>query len=173
MFLFSAQEGGRFKEEIAPVTVRVKKQEVQVEIDEHPRPQAKIEDLTKLPSIFQKNGLVTAGSASVINFCIKIINNFSNCLNCLMQGVCDGAGAVILASEEAVKSQNLKPLARLAGYSTIGVDPSIMGIGPSPAIKNLLKVTGKSINDIDLVEVTFLFIPLLFLSRFNFSRYEK
>ena len=70
------------------------------------------------------------------------------------QGVCDGAGAVILASEEAVKANGLKPLARLVGYSTVGVDPSIMGIGPSPAIKNLLKITGKSLNDLELVEVS-------------------
>lgn len=69
------------------------------------------------------------------------------------QGVCDGAGVVILASEEAVKNHGLKPLARLVGYSTVGVDPSIMGIGPSPAIKNLLKVTGKTLNDLELVEV--------------------
>ena len=67
--------------------------------------------------------------------------------------MCDGAAAVILASEEAVKTHGLKPLARLVGYSAVGVDPSIMGIGPSPAIKNLLKATGKTLNDMELVEV--------------------
>lgn len=69
------------------------------------------------------------------------------------QGINDGAGAVILAGEEAVKSHGLKPLARLVGYSVVGVDPSIMGIGPAPAIRNLLKATGKTLNDIDLIEV--------------------
>lgn len=59
----------------------------------------------------------------------------------------------MLASEDAVTKNNLKPLARLVGWSVVGVEPSIMGIGPAPAIKNLLKVTGKTLNDIDLVEV--------------------
>ncbi|XP_023246005.1 3-ketoacyl-CoA thiolase, mitochondrial isoform X2 [Copidosoma floridanum] len=128
----NANDKGYFKAEMAPVPVKVKKQEVSVEVDEHPRPQAKIEDFAKLAPVFKKDGLVTAGSAS---------------------GVCDGAGAVILASEEAVKANGLKPLARLVGYSTVGVDPSIMGIGPSPAIKNLLKAAGKTLNDMELVEI--------------------
>nr|QBH73967.1 mitochondrial 3-ketoacyl-coa thiolase [Encarsia formosa] len=127
-----ANNSGYFKAEIAPVVLKSKKKDVTVEVDEHPRPQTKIEDLKKLPSIFQKDGLVTAGTAS---------------------GICDGAGAVILASEEAVKANGLKPLARLIGYSTVGVDPTIMGIGPSPAIKNLLAASGKTLNDIELVEI--------------------
>lgn len=69
------------------------------------------------------------------------------------QGVNDGAGAIILASEEAVKQHKFTPLARLLGWSFVGVDPSIMGIGPVPAIQNLLKVTGLKLDDIDLVEV--------------------
>lgn len=73
----------------------------------------------------------------------------------VLQGICDGAGAVILASEEAVKAEGLTPLARLVGYSVVGVEPSIMGIGPAPAIKNLLKLTGKTLDDIELVEVRF------------------
>ncbi|KAG8236410.1 hypothetical protein J437_LFUL012831 [Ladona fulva] len=68
-------------------------------------------------------------------------------------GVCDGAGAVVVASEEAVKDLGLKPLARLVAYATVGVDPSIMGIGPVPAIQNVLKVAGKSMKDIDLIEI--------------------
>nr|QBH73962.1 mitochondrial 3-ketoacyl-coa thiolase [Aphelinus abdominalis] len=127
-----ANDGGYFKAEMAPVTLKIKKTEKILDVDEHPRPQTKIEDLTKLPSIFKKDGLVTAGTAS---------------------GVCDGAGALIIASEEAVQANGLKPLARLVGYSTVGVDPSIMGIGPSPAIKNLLKVAGKCLNDIELIEI--------------------
>ncbi|XP_015595565.1 3-ketoacyl-CoA thiolase, mitochondrial [Cephus cinctus] len=128
----AAHDAGRFKAELAPVTIPKGKKEIVVDTDEHPRPQTKIEDLTKLKSIFQKDGLVTAGTSS---------------------GICDGASAVILASEEAVKAEGLTPLARLVGYSIVGVDPSIMGIGPAPAIKNLLKVTGKTLNDVELVEI--------------------
>ncbi|KAL6429170.1 hypothetical protein ACFW04_008130 [Cataglyphis niger] len=128
----AANDAGRFNEEIAPVQVKIKKQDTIVNVDEHPRPQTTIESLTKLKPVFQKDGLVTAGSAS---------------------GICDGAGVVILASEEAVKTESLKPLARLVGYSIVGVEPSIMGIGPAPAIKNLLKLTGKTLDDIELVEI--------------------
>ncbi|KAE8745506.1 hypothetical protein FOCC_FOCC007767 [Frankliniella occidentalis] len=127
-----ANDEGRFKEELAPVSVKVKKQDVEVTVDEHPRPQTTLEGLNKLPTIFKKDGTVTAGNAS---------------------GICDGAGTVILASEEAVKQHGLTPLARLVAYSTVGVEPSIMGIGPVPAIQNVLKVAGKSLNDIDLVEI--------------------
>nr|XP_023015250.1 3-ketoacyl-CoA thiolase, mitochondrial-like [Leptinotarsa decemlineata] len=138
----SAQDEGRFKEEITPVPIKEKKQSINFEIDEHPRPQTTIDGLKKLPTLFKQNGLVTAGSAS---------------------GICDGAAAVILASEAALSKNNLKPMARVVGYSVVGVDPSIMGIGPAPAIKNLLKATGKTLNDIDLVEVSFvsIFISLL------------
>lgn len=81
------------------------------------------------------------------------------------QGVCDGAGAIILASEEAVKTEQLTPLARLIGYSIVGVEPSIMGIGPAPAIKQLLKVTDKNLNDVELVEVKIL-IKISFKCRY-------
>jgi len=89
----------------------------------------------KLPSLFKKNGIVTAGTAS---------------------GICDGASAVIVASEEALKEYNLKPLARLVAFSFVGVKPEIMGIGPVPAIQNVLKVSGKKLEDIDLIEVSWL-----------------
>ncbi|CAF4918254.1 unnamed protein product [Pieris macdunnoughi] len=120
-----------FKAEIEPVTLTIKKKEVKVEVDEHPRPQTTLESLKKLPPVFKKEGLVAAGSAS---------------------GISDGAGALVLASEGATK--NLKPLARLVGWSYVGVDPSIMGLGPVPAIENLLKVTKLSLNDVDLIEVS-------------------
>lgn len=68
-------------------------------------------------------------------------------------GVCDGAGAVVLASEDAVAKNKLKPLARIVGYSVVGCDPSIMGIGPAPAIKQLLEKTGISLDQIDVIEV--------------------
>ena len=76
------------------------------------------------------------------------------------QGISDGAGAIVLASEEAAKG--LKPLARLVGWSYVGVDPSIMGVGPVPAIENLLKVTKMSLNDIDLIEVSGTVLTLFF-----------
>ncbi|KAG5894529.1 hypothetical protein JTB14_026817 [Gonioctena quinquepunctata] len=128
----AAQDAGRFKEEIVPVPIKVKKETVNFEVDEHPRPETTIEGLQKLPTLFKKNGLVTAGSAS---------------------GICDGAAAIVLASESAVSKNNLKPLARVIGFSVVGVEPSIMGIGPAPAIQNLLKATGKTLDDVDLIEI--------------------
>ncbi|XP_071454509.1 3-ketoacyl-CoA thiolase, mitochondrial [Hetaerina americana] len=127
-----ANDEGRFKEELAPVTVNIKRKDVLVDVDEHPKPGTTLEGLAKLPAVFKKGGVVTAGSAS---------------------GVCDGAGAVILASEEAVKQHGLKPLARLVAYSYVGVEPSIMGIGPVPAISNVLKVAGMTLKDMDLIEI--------------------
>ncbi|XP_050423244.1 3-ketoacyl-CoA thiolase, mitochondrial [Adelges cooleyi] len=127
-----AQASSVFNTELAPVTIKVKKTDVTVDVDEHPKPKTTLESLAKLPTVFKKDGVVTAGSAS---------------------GICDGAGAVVLASEEALKKHSLTPLARLVGYSVIGVDPSIMGIGPAPAITKLLSLSGKTLNDIDLVEI--------------------
>ncbi|XP_063586049.1 3-ketoacyl-CoA thiolase, mitochondrial-like [Penaeus indicus] len=134
----NAQENGHFDAEIAPVTLKTKKGPADMTVDEHPKPQATIEGLAKLPSVFKKNGTVTAGSAS---------------------GICDGAGAVVLASEEACKEHDLKPLARLVGYSIAGVDPTIMGIGPAPAIRKLLKISGLQLSDIGMVEINEAFAP--------------
>lgn len=128
----AAHDAGVFKTELAPVDVKFKGKMVPVEFDEHPRPQTTLEGLKKLPTLFKENGLVTAGSAS---------------------GISDGAGALILASEEAVKSNGLTPLARIVAYSTVGVEPSIMGIGPVTAIQNCLKAAGKTIDDMDLIEI--------------------
>lgn len=132
-----AQDSGRFKEEMAPVVIKSKKGDLTVDADEHPRNTSK-EQLAKLPPIFKKNGTVTAGNAS---------------------GVCDGAGAVIVASEAAVKQHNLKPLARLVGYAVVGCDPNIMGIGPVHAIRKLCEKTGVKLNDVDLVDVNEAFAP--------------
>ncbi|RVE43180.1 hypothetical protein evm_012168 [Chilo suppressalis] len=126
----AGNDAGVFKAEIDPVTLTIKKKQVVVSVDEHPRPQTTLEGLKKLPPVFKKEGLVTAGTAS---------------------GISDGAGALVLANEEAAKG--LKPLARLVGWSFVGVDPSIMGIGPVPAIENLLKATKLTLNDIDLIEI--------------------
>lgn len=104
-----------------------------------------------MPSLILLVAIQNTSAELLLNF---ICDGFSHAFHLSPQGICDGAGAVIIASEAAVKSHNLTPLARLVGYSVVGVDPSIMGIGPSPAIKNLLKVAGLSLNDIDLVEVS-------------------
>lgn len=127
----AAQEGGRFKEEIVPITLKDKKGPVTFDVDEHPRDTSS-EILAKLAPVFKKGGVVTAGNAS---------------------GICDGAAVVVIASEKAVKEHNLTPLARLVSYGIAGCDPSIMGIGPVPAAKAALKAAGKQVKDIDLVEV--------------------
>lgn len=130
----AAQDGGRFAAEMVGIPFKNKKtgSEELWAVDEHPRPQTTMESLAKLPTVFKKGGTVTAGNAS---------------------GVCDGAGAVVLASEDAVTRSNLKPLARLVAYSVVGCDPKIMGIGPAPAIKQLLERTGVKLDDIDVIEI--------------------
>jgi len=135
----NANANGHFKDEIAPVPVKGRKGMESFEVDEHPRGEkANIEELTKLKSIFKKDGTVTAGNAS---------------------GVCDGAGTIILADEETVKANNLKPLARFAGYQVSGCDPKIMGIGPVPAIQGLLKRANLTVDQIDVVEINEAFAP--------------
>jgi acetyl-CoA acyltransferase 2 len=129
----AAQKSGVFAAEIAPVDVKGKKGVESMSADEHPRPETTKEILAKLPPVFQKDtGRVTAGTAS---------------------GICDGAASLVLATEEAVKEHNLKPLARVAGWSVAGVEPGIMGIGPVPAIRKLLQKTGLKLSQIDQVEV--------------------
>jgi len=128
-----AHDNGHFTDEIAPIPVKGKKGVEHFQVDEHSRGgKATIDELTKLQAVFKKNGVVTAGNAS---------------------GICDGAGAIILASEESVRANNLQPLARLVSYQVSGVEPSIMGIGPVPAIQNLLKKTNLNLNQIDVVEI--------------------
>jgi len=127
----AANDAGYFKAEMVGVPVKVKKQDVLMEMDEHPK-NTNLEALAKLAPSFKKGGVVTAGNASGIN---------------------DGAGAVILASEAACSEYNLKPLARLVGYGISGCEPTIMGIGPVPAIQKLMKVTGMKLDDMDLIEI--------------------
>jgi acetyl-CoA acyltransferase 2 len=133
-----ANEEGRFNAEIEPMTVKGKKGDEQMTTDEHPRPGTTMESLSKLPPVFKKGGTVTAGNAS---------------------GITDGASAVIIASEEAVKKHDLTPLARLVSHDVAGVDPKIMGIGPVPAIKGALNKAGLKLSDISLVEVNEAFAP--------------
>nr|XP_024091471.2 3-ketoacyl-CoA thiolase, mitochondrial isoform X1 [Pongo abelii]XP_054316672.1 3-ketoacyl-CoA thiolase, mitochondrial isoform X2 [Pongo pygmaeus] len=134
----AANDAGYFNDEMAPIEVKTKKGKQTMQVDEHARPQTTLEQLQKLPPVFKKDGTVTAGNAS---------------------GIADGAGAVIIASEDAVKKHNFTPLARIVGYFVSGCDPSIMGIGPVPAISGALKKAGLSLKDMDLVEVNEAFAP--------------
>ncbi|KAK0398721.1 hypothetical protein QR680_002723 [Steinernema hermaphroditum] len=126
-----ANNAGYFKAEIQPITQKTKKGEVVFDTDEHPR-ETTPEGLAKLPPVFQKDGVVTAGNAS---------------------GISDGAASLVLADEASVQRLHLQPLARIVGWQTVGCDPSIMGIGPAPAIAELLKKASLKLEDIDLVEV--------------------
>jgi len=122
---------GRFKSQIVPVVMASKKGDTVFDTDEHVKPGTTLETLAKMRAAFKKDGAVTAGNASGIN---------------------DGAGAVVLASAEAVKAQGLKPIARLVGYAHAGVEPTLMGIGPVPATRQALQKTGLKVGDLDVIE---------------------
>ena len=128
---FAARAGGRWKDEIIAVEVLKGKEKIIVDTDEHPR-ETSLEKLAGLKPAFIKDGTVTAGNSSGIN---------------------DGAAAMLLANEEAVKKYKLKPLAKIVSMAVAGVDPSIMGIGPVPATKKALLRAGLKANDIDLIEL--------------------
>ncbi len=128
-----AMESGRFREEIAPVEIAGKKGSVRVERDEHPRPDSTLEALRRLPPVFDpQNGTVHAGNSS---------------------GITDGAAALVLASEEEVQKSGGQPLARIAAWTSVGVDPARMGIGPVPAVRAVLQKAGKSLSDVELIEL--------------------
>lgn len=129
---FAALKKGIWKDEIVPVDVEGEKGTKKIiEVDEHPR-KTTLEKLASLKPAFTKDGSVTAGNSSGIN---------------------DGAAAMLLASEEAVKKYNLKPIAKVIAMAVAGVDPAIMGIGPVPATQKALKRASLSIANIDLVEL--------------------
>jgi acetyl-CoA C-acetyltransferase len=127
-----AQSSGRFNEEIVPITIESKKGPITFVLDEHLFPGATPEKLAKLAPVFSKSGSITAGNSS---------------------GITDGAAAVVLASEKFVKDHNLKPLARVLGATSAGVDPRYMGIGPVPAVQKLEKRLGLKLRDFDVVEL--------------------
>jgi len=128
-----ANEEGLFKDEIEPIMIKDRKKgEVAFDTDEHPRPQTTLESLAKLKPLFKKGGVVTAGNAS---------------------GICDGAGAVVVASGEAVNQHGLKPMARVVSYGIAGVPPEIMGFGPVPAMQMALERAGLTMADMDLIEI--------------------
>tara|TARA_B100002003_G_scaffold99358_2_gene92490 strand:- start:417 stop:1625 length:1209 start_codon:yes stop_codon:yes gene_type:complete len=131
----SAQQGGLFRDEIVPVTIKTRKGEVTVETDEHPRPDANLESLSKLRPIMGRqdpDATVTAGNASGQN---------------------DGASAAIVASGAMVAKYGLTPLATLSGWAVAGVAPNRMGIGPVPAVAKMLTRAEMSLKDIDLIEL--------------------
>ncbi len=134
----AADEAGRFREELAPVEVKAKKGPVLFARDEHPRPDTTIEGLRKLPKVFKKDGVIHAGAAS---------------------GIADGAGMFVLATREYAERRGKAPLARLVNWGHAGVDPTIMGIGPVPAIRNALARAGARLADFDLFEVNEAFAP--------------
>src|SRR5882672_913456 len=127
----AAQKAGRFKDEIVPVAIKTRKGDVLVDSDEHPKHGTTLEALMKLRPAFDKNGTVTAGTASGIN---------------------DGAAAVVLMSAEEASRRGVKPLARIVSWATAGVDPAIMGSGPIPASRLALKKAGWQAEDLDLIE---------------------
>jgi acetyl-CoA C-acetyltransferase len=127
-----ALAAGRFNEELAPVTIEGKKGATTFSRDEHPFPDASLEKLGKLAPVFSKTGTITAGNSS---------------------GITDGAAAVVVASESFVKRNNLKPLARIAAVTSVGVDPRIMGIGPVPALRKLEEKHNLKLHDFGLIEL--------------------
>ena len=129
----AAQAKGFFAKEIVPVVIPQRKGDpVLVDTDEHPRASTTLEALTKLKPVVKAEGTVTAGNASGIN---------------------DGAAALLIASDDAVAQYGLKPRAKIIGATVVGVEPRIMGFGPAPAIKKLLKQTGLTLEQMDVIEL--------------------
>jgi acetyl-CoA acetyltransferase family protein len=133
-----AQANGWFADEIAPIELKSRKGVTVFDVDEHPRPDASVEGMGKLRPVFKKDGVVTAGNAS---------------------GICDGAGAMVIASADFAQKNGLKPLGRLVNWGVSGCDPTLMGIGPVPAARAALERAGLSMSDMDLIEVNEAFAP--------------
>ncbi len=153
----TAADEGRFDAEIVPVEVAGRKGSVLVSRDEHPRPDTTAESLARLPPVFDpEGGTVHAGNSS---------------------GITDGAAALVLATEEEVKKSGVEPLGRVVAWTSVGVEPERMGIGPVPALRKLLQKTGRTLDQIDLVELNEAFaaqviacareLPSLDLARVN------
>lgn len=127
-----AKNNGIFAQEIIPITLKQRKSEILIAEDEHPRPETTQQQLQKLKTPFRENGTVTAGNASGVN---------------------DGAAALIIASKSRAIEQGLTPRARIIATATCGVEPKLMGIGPLPATLKVLKMTGLSIEQMDVIEL--------------------
>ena len=127
-----AWNDGRLAEEVVPVEIKTRKGVEMVFRDDHLRPETTMEVLAKLPTAFKKDGCVTAGNAS---------------------GIVDGGAALILASREAADRHGVRPIGRLVDWAVVGVEPAYMGMGPAPATRAVLKRTGMTLDDLDLIEV--------------------
>ncbi len=129
----AAMDSGKFEDEIVPVMIPQRRSDpIAFQTDEHPKGDTTVEGLARLRAVFKVGGTVSAGNASGIN---------------------DGAAAVLVTSEKKAKDLGLKPIAQVISYAVAGVDPSIMGIGPVPAIQKALDKAGLSLDDIDLFEL--------------------
>lgn len=127
----AAIKAGKFKDEIVPVTIQTRKEEIVFDADEFPRAGVTAEGLAKLRPAFKKDGTVTAANASGLN---------------------DGAAALVLMRESEAKKRGLTPLAKIASWATAGVDPAVMGTGPIPASKKALEKAGWKVSELDLIE---------------------
>ncbi|MFQ5890746.1 MAG: acetyl-CoA C-acetyltransferase [Gemmatimonadota bacterium] len=127
-----ARRAGIFRDEIVPVRVPGRHGDTLVSEDEHPRDGVTPESLSRLPPVFRKEGTVHAGSSS---------------------GLVDAGAAMVLLSEAAIRRLGVRPMARIVDYTSVGVDPAVMGIGPVPAIRRLLEKTGMRLEDLDLIEI--------------------
>jgi acetyl-CoA acyltransferase 2 len=134
----AAAKAGVFKEEIIPVEVKQGRKSIVVTEDDHRRPETTLETLAKLPPSFQKDGMVTAGNAS---------------------GIVDGAAAVVVTREKTATERGLKPLGRIVSWAAVGVDPTIMGIGPVPSTRRALHFAGLKLEQMDRIEVNEAFAP--------------
>ncbi|MDR0596363.1 MAG: thiolase family protein [Clostridiales Family XIII bacterium] len=123
---------GKFKEQIVPVPIRVKREEVMFDTDESPREDASLESMAKLRPIFVKDGSVTAGNSCPMN---------------------DGASAVVVVSAEKAAAIGAKPLLKVKGFASVGLDPHVMGFGPIGAVRKLLDKTGVSLDEVELIEI--------------------
>lgn len=148
----AAHAAGVFAAELAPIDVKGKKGPETMAHDECPRPETTREGLHKLPTVFKKDGTVTAGarrardSRSSIRFPPRVHAGSASAIT-------DGAASLVIASDVGVAKYGLKPMARVVGWAVAGVQPSEMGIGPAPAIRKVLAQTGISLAQVDLVEV--------------------
>ena len=134
----AALASGHFAAELAPITIKTRKGDKVIAADEHPRPQTTAEGLAGLRAAFDKDGVVTAGNAS---------------------GIVDGAAAVIVTTRARAEREGWTPLATILSYAAVGCDPTVMGIGPVPAVRKALELAGLSLDAMDLVEVNEAFAP--------------
>jgi acetyl-CoA acetyltransferase family protein len=133
-----AWSSGVMKEEVAPVEIKTKKGVTLVDRDDHMRPDTTLDILAKLPTVFKKDGVVTAGNAS---------------------GIVDGAAALVLAGEDSAKANGARPLGVIRSWATVGVEPTMMGMGPAPAIRKALERANLAVSDLDLIEINEAFAP--------------